>query len=999
MAPFYVTDWPVPSGTRDRRRRYQWGFNSAPPLALQAPPAAQMTPTVVITIGGIISTSSVDMNSITIEDVLNEQPNTCNFKMRGTTPSVGQSIQIGLGSIDPDNLIFGGVITQVTKGYDAITTGTLNISWQVACTDFTFLLNRRRPTGQFVLIAADVVIRTLFTSFSSGFDTAQIPTGLPLITISFDGSQSFAQCMTNICNLIGYHFKVSYSRVVQVFIALPNNVFAATLLKMNPIGYWRLGESVGAGTAIDASGYGHNGTYIGGVTLGQPGALGDDTAALFDGVNGTVTMGDLSTARFTGPFSIVAFVKMTATSGLAMIVSKSSAPAGYGIAEFSGSGQIQFFAYTTAPAAIFDFFTPLQYNDGYWHLVVATFSGTTAANGAKIYVDRALVVQATAAAGTIGTPSAPLRISGWNTALAGPFGGAIDEVAILNYELTAAQVAALQSAALTDPLPIDVNNVTTMNDPMVSYDMDLSQVRTSVIGRGAASSLLSDILDDETLVPVDSVTQFNMSGGRGYLNHVPITYSGTTPAAGGSFVGQGASPASPPVVAAAVGTGMSVGTYKYAYTDITASGESIPSPLATVVTFTLSAPPSAPVLDFTNWTNFGGSLVEPGRTITWYTSNNGSATFDDPTNQSSLSPGVSYVGVAAVTPGYTATPTIAWVPSTDPNVKWTSIWFQNDSGPVFLWTSFAPPSNGPIRAGVNGTSIMYPGANPDSKQVQLTSVAVGTSPTTSRKVYRTAVNGSQLKLVTTIPNNTSTSYLDALADGSLGANAPVTDTSGLVASPGTVAVGSSTVPVSSLANFNSLGGWAVASGVPIRFTGISSVAITGVPASGPGSVTTPISYGQSISPVPSLIGVVGAKASSRGNPVGILIIVNDLAAQSALALIEGGDGVHEFQFTDTTVQTENELTQVCTAQLLLFRNAIISMTESARDTHTKAGHTLVVTLPAPLSITASLLIQSVSISHVGTEIGQYPLYSAKASNVKFTLQDLLRQLGGLIPEV
>jgi hypothetical protein len=61
--------------------------------------------------------------------------------------------------------------------------------------------------------------------------------------------------------------------------------YSATILGDKPIGYWRLGESDPSLPAADATPDGNNGTYVGAVTLGQPGAiLGDtDTAAAFDG--------------------------------------------------------------------------------------------------------------------------------------------------------------------------------------------------------------------------------------------------------------------------------------------------------------------------------------------------------------------------------------------------------------------------------------------------------------------------------------------------------------------------------------------------------------------------------------------------------------------------------------------------------------------------------------------------------------------------------------------
>ena len=62
--------------------------------------------------------------------------------------------------------------------------------------------------------------------------------------------------------------------------------FATEVLADGPIGYWRLGEALGSVTAADASGNLNNGTCSGGITFGQPGFHGGDTAALFDGKTG-----------------------------------------------------------------------------------------------------------------------------------------------------------------------------------------------------------------------------------------------------------------------------------------------------------------------------------------------------------------------------------------------------------------------------------------------------------------------------------------------------------------------------------------------------------------------------------------------------------------------------------------------------------------------------------------------------------------------------------------
>lgn len=83
------------------------------------------------------------------------------------------------------------------------------------------------------------------------------------------------------------------NRIVKIAAMMSNipywakmkNLFGASL-----IAYWPLNESVGL-TALDISGYGANGAYRNtGVTYAQPGFLGSDKAALFDGAAGRINI-------------------------------------------------------------------------------------------------------------------------------------------------------------------------------------------------------------------------------------------------------------------------------------------------------------------------------------------------------------------------------------------------------------------------------------------------------------------------------------------------------------------------------------------------------------------------------------------------------------------------------------------------------------------------------------------------------------------------------------
>jgi len=78
----------------------------------------------------------------------------------------------------------------------------------------------------------------------------------------------------------------------------------------------------------------------------------------------------------------------------------------------------------------------------------------------------------------------------------------------------------------------------------------------------------------------------------------------------------------------------------------------------------------------------------------------------------------------------------------------------------------------------------------NNTNVSLTSIPTGPSSTfsanpltTKRRIYRTTVGGSQLKLLATLNDNTTTTYTDSTADGSLGANAPTSNTYALADFP------------------------------------------------------------------------------------------------------------------------------------------------------------------------------------------------------------------------
>ncbi|MDD5146847.1 MAG: hypothetical protein PHN39_03885, partial [Candidatus Pacebacteria bacterium] len=67
-----------------------------------------------------------------------------------------------------------------------------------------------------------------------------------------------------------------------------------------------------------------------------------------------------------------------------------------------------------------------------------------------------------------------------------------------------------------------------------------------------------------------------------------------------------------------------------------------------------------------------------------------------------------------------------------------------------------------------------------NQKINLSNIPIGSSQVTARNIYRTTAYGSEdsMQLATTVNDNITTTYIDSVADGSLGAYAPAINTTG-----------------------------------------------------------------------------------------------------------------------------------------------------------------------------------------------------------------------------
>jgi hypothetical protein len=349
--------------------------------------------------------------------------------------------------------------------------------------------------------------------------------------------------------------------------------------------------------------------------------------------------------------------------------------------------------------------------------------------------------------------------------------------------------------------------------------------------------------------------------------------------------------------------------------------------------------------------------------------------------------------------------------------------------------------------------------------VLLTQVPIGPPSVTQRLIYRTKAGGGAFLFAGSIPNNTDTTYLDTQPDSALGRIPVAVSTIGALA-------GDTSVVVQSAAGWPT-SGWFDADSQVIRYNGISygqynqgdtllnipplltvtslgrtgqtAVATTaaahgftkgqrvvilgadqpeycgtrtiidvpnatqfyylvnGNPAttatgakivtSAPGAITGAIAGGTTVLSVPMLTGVTGLVTPVKvGASVSLWVVCDSPAGQQALAALEGGDGIHEYLVTDSTLDLPAKCRARGAAELALFQYVQVSIDYVTRDTRTRSGAMVSITLPAPTNISGSFRILEVRIDQVDIAQRTPPRYTVHCSTSKFSLMDVLRHL-------
>src|SRR5262249_36871284 len=128
--------------------------------------------------------------------------------------------------------------------------------------------------------------------------------------------------------------------------------------------------------------------------------------------------------------------------------------------------------------------------------------------------------------------------------------------------------------------------------------------------------------------------------------------------------------------------------------------------------------------------------------------------------------------------------------------------------------------------------------------------------------------------------------------------------------------------------------------------------------SAPGAITGAIGGGTTVMSVPMLVGVSGIGTPVPvGSNVALWVVSDSAAGQAALAALEGGDGIHEYLVTDSTLDSIAACAARGQAELLQFQYVGVQIDYVTRDRLTRSGALVSINLPPPQSISGSFRIQ------------------------------------------
>lgn len=180
---------------------------------------------ITVFIDGQDKTSLVEKNTLSIEDILTREVNTCSFSILDETndfkPEVGQEVVIFYKETTSSTpvLEFAGKIEEVPQ----TKVGIGIYRYELTCMDYTQELNRQLVVETYTSQTAGDIIKDIIDNYAPGLGASvYVQDGVTVDYIAFNYKYPM-ECITEIAELIGYDWYVDYDRQVHFFASDTND--------------------------------------------------------------------------------------------------------------------------------------------------------------------------------------------------------------------------------------------------------------------------------------------------------------------------------------------------------------------------------------------------------------------------------------------------------------------------------------------------------------------------------------------------------------------------------------------------------------------------------------------------------------------------------------------------------------------------------------------------------------------------------------------------------
>ena len=151
--------------------------------------------------------------------------------------------------------------------------------------------------------------------------------------------------------------------------------------------------------------------------------------------------------------------------------------------------------------------------------------------------------------------------------------------------------------------------------------------------------------------------------------------------------------------------------------------------------------------------------------------------------------------------------------------------------------------------------------------------------------------------------------------------------------------------------------WTSVGGVPPSYT------LSGVPGSGVGAFTAPVEVGTPVTAYSGFEVALGATLTDHPKDVPVILrmIENDTTEQTALAAIEGGDGIHEHVVVDGRLDVTGA-SELAAGELASFADELLTARWVTTDLNARPGRSQVINLTVTDALSATLAIIQVELA-------------------------------------